>query len=183
MDSKTQKITIGVLILAVVGLVFFQKAPVVTVTSPAPVVQNVGAVSGPDISSEYLRWGTGYGIRVVQHALPLRTGSTTVCSIQSPLATSTLVSGGVSMTVSSTTASTVTLAKALGPGASTTLIGAIPVAANAQVTLVASSTPTVYNTNVFSPGTWFNVTMTGGQGTFSPTGVCHATFEEYLIGA
>ena len=108
------------------------------------------------------------------------TATTTVCAIQSPNATSTLTEASALFTVSSTTASTVYLAKATTAFATTTSLGYAALAANAQGTLFASTTPssvTVDGAQIFAPSTWFVVGMTGGTGTFSPTGVCTAEWQ------
>ncbi len=150
--------------------------------SQSKVVQNItaGSVSSPDISSPYFSYGD------VRHwagkTSSLNQATTTVCAIQSPSATSTLEFASVRFSVSSTTASTVTIAKATTPYATTTLLVAGALAANAQGTLVASSTPSggasVDGTYVFSPNTYVVVGMAGGVGTFSPTGVCQAGWRE-----
>jgi hypothetical protein len=108
----------------------------------------------------------------------LTTATTTVCAIQSPAATSTLIYGAVNFTTSSTTASTVTLAKSATAFATTTSLGASAIAANAQGIIVASSTPTAGQTTVFGPSEWFVVGMQGGVGTFSPVGSCVATWQQ-----
>jgi len=141
-----------------------------------------GALSGPDIPSLYLKWGGGNGVRVIPTGRALATATTTVCAIQSPNATSTLRWAGVKFDVSSTTASTITLAKSATAFATTTQIGeTVAVAANAQAFVLATSTAAqvIAQTTVFAPSQWFVVSMTGGTGTFSPTGACQATFEEF----
>lgn len=107
-------------------------------------------------------------------------GTTTVCAIQSPNATSTLTEGSALFTVSSTTAATVSMAKAVTAFATTTALGTVVIAANAQGTAIASTSPTgatLDPSQVFSPNTWFVVGVAGGTGTFSPTGVCTAEFQ------
>lgn len=111
----------------------------------------------------------------------LTAATTTVCAIQSPAATSTLMGGGLLLTVSSTTASTVTIAKAANAFATTTLIREASVSANAQASILAASTTlsALEQTNrIFEPSYWLVFGMSGGTGTFSPTGVCTATFAE-----
>lgn len=136
----------------------------------------LGALSGPEIPFDYIRVGD---LALFPKRVPLSTATTTVCTIDAPAATSTLIMGGIRFEVSSTSATTVTMAKAArGSNATTTLIGSQnTLAANAQVTLVASSTGSVAgNGTVFGPYERFVVSLTGGQGTFSPTGVCSAIF-------
>ena len=107
------------------------------------------------------------------------TATTTVCSLQSPSATSTLVRAGATFDVSSTTASLITMAKATTAFATTTLLGVVNSGADAQGTVIASSTPTATLLDaeqVFGPNEWFVIGMAGGIGNFSPTGDCWATW-------
>lgn len=105
----------------------------------------------------------------------LNTASTTICSLQAPAATSTLVLGsGVRLDVSSTTNMTVSVYKANLPSTATTLLfsgGAI--GANAKATVTATTST---NNFVFSPNQWLNVIGSGGTGTYSPSGTCQAQF-------
>lgn len=130
-----------------------------------------GAVSGPDLGS-YAKIG-GVVLRG-SYTNQLNQATTTVCAIQSPVATSTLVMGSVQLSVSSTTASTVTIARATTPFATTTSLGSSVIGANAQGYLVASTT----GNHIFPPSTYLVVGMAGGVGTFSPTGECSALFSE-----
>ena len=165
-------------LLGVAALIFGVSA---VDNKPGPVSVITGALSGPDISSPYLKWGAAHGVRVWSEGQGLKAATTTVCAIQSPAATSTLQSAGVKFDVSSTTASIITLAKATTAFATTTSIGTnYAIAANAQAFINASTSPSASAVEVFAPNTWFVVGMAGGTGTFSPTGSCHATFEEYI---
>ncbi len=115
------------------------------------------------------------------------TATTTVCSLQAPSATSTLVSGAATFDVSSTTATTVTVARATSAFATTTLIRTEAIGADAQETIpFASSTLAAAGTEVvtklaevariFGPNEWLVVGVQGNVGTFSPTGDCWATW-------
>lgn len=108
----------------------------------------------------------------------LTAATTTVCAIQSPAATSTLQFGSLKLTVGSTTAITVTLAKSSTAFATTTLLNSASIAAGAQGTVIASTTESVNpdGLGVFSPSTWFVAGIAGGTGTFSPTGICQVTW-------
>jgi hypothetical protein len=103
----------------------------------------------------------------------MATATTTVCSLKSPSATSTMTFGSVNFLTSSTVASTVTIAKSDSRNASTTLLAYdTALGANTGLAIVASTTNSVYKgAEVFTPNQYFNVTMKGG-GTFSPTGRC-----------
>lgn len=120
------------------------------------------------------------GLYTTAARIVMAQATTTVCAIQSPNATTTLTEASTLFAVSSTTASTVTFAKAATAYATTTLLGqAYAVAANAQATIVASSTTANATAQdyVFAPLQWVVVGMAGGTGTFSPTGVCTAEFQ------
>lgn len=106
----------------------------------------------------------------------LNAASTTACSVTSPAATSTLVSFNTLFTVGSTTASTVTVATSTSGGsASTTPLMTFALAANAQGTF--AFTPTTTDKQVLAPSTPVVVTLTGGIGTFTPSGVCSGLFQ------
>lgn len=173
-----KNLTIGLLItlvIAVCGLFF-----------PKIVTKFAGIQSGVDVTTTNFttlsvqNGESNGGLYTTAARVLMATGTTTVCAIQSPNATSTLTEGSALFTVSSTSASTVQLAKATTAFATTTSLGQGIFAANAQGTVIASTTPSLVATDgsqVFSPNTWFVVGMTGGQGTFSPTGVCTAEFQ------
>jgi hypothetical protein len=107
----------------------------------------------------------------------LNAASTTVCSLISPTATSTLIDASVHFTVGSSTTATVVFSK--GPGfASTTALNDFSLTGGAQGTfsLIGTTTAVGVANYTFAPSQYFNVTMNGGIGTFSPTGECQAVF-------
>lgn len=163
---------VGVVLLAVFGFMALR----------SPVTP--GAVSSPEIPSPYFGFGD---VRWWAGKMETAQATTTVCAIQSPVATSTLVGGGVSLSVSSTTASTVTVAKATTAFATTTLLRTVSVSANAQAQFPLASTTSVASAAAweleqvnltFAPNTWLVVGMAGGVGTFSPTGTCTAVWQQ-----
>lgn len=158
-------------IVAVLGAVaVFIGATNITV-SPTDTV--FGAISGPDISSPYL---TVNGVQNFYNRRGFTTSTTTPCAIKAPMATSSLESASVQFRTASTTASVVTVAKATTQYATTTRIGtAYAIAANAQASIVGSTTPATGI--VFAPGEWLVVGMAGGVGSFSPVGTCQAVFQ------
>ena len=176
-----KNLTIGLLITLVIAVLgvftpFGQKA-----------VKGFSSVqSGTDVTTtNFTTISSANGISVggvftTAAHIALTQGTTTVCAIQSPNATSTMTMGAVLFTTGTTTASTVTMAKATSAYATTTSLGSAALAANAQGTFIASSTPvgaTVDGSAVFGPNQWFVVGMAGGTGTFSPVGVCSAEFQ------
>lgn len=134
--------------------------------------RSLGAAAGPDIISPYLRWG---GVATYRAAEAMNTATNTVCALRSPASTSTLESFVAYLEVSSSTASRINFATSgsgdAQPSATTTLIDSQNIAANAKAIFKnASST-------IISPNTWLVLGMQGGTGTFSPTGVCQATWQ------
>lgn len=174
--DKLKTVAVAALTALVVAMVWGTfKAPVTKV-----IEKQFGALAGPDIPSPYLNWG---GLRTWNARQELKTSTTTVCSIQAPASTSTLDHFAVRFTVGSTTAKTIYMAKGASMQASTTLLlAAGTLAANAQGTFVASTSPStsddVDGTNVIPPNWWVNVSMAGGIGVDSPTGSCQAQFME-----
>ena len=136
---------------------------------------DLGSVSGPEITSDFLSVN---GVETHYRYSKFNSATTTVLALRSPLsATSTLDSFVCNFAVSSTTASTVHIAKATTAFATTTNINTYAIGADAQATIVASTTGSVAgDATIFAPGTYAVVGMTGGAGTFSPTGGCSAEF-------
>lgn len=163
----------GIAVLALVLSVFAFSRPgteVVRVTD-AP---SVGSVSSPDISSPYFSYGgvVHWGSRTTN----LGVATTTVCALRAPSATSTLQLGasGIKLTTSSTTASTLRLSKSNVPyDVSSTFLFGANVGANAQATIVATTSA---DTFTFAPNQYLIAQMSGGTGTFSPSGSCQATW-------
>jgi hypothetical protein len=150
------------------------------VTTTGTIASTGDMTVGDDLivtSTEY----TIGGIRYTEVRQEMASATTTVCALASPNATSTLVNATADFTVSSTTASRVTIAKATTPYATTTQIGqTIAISANAQDTILASTTAAQIGAEVaiFAPNAYTVVSMAGGVGTFSPTGTCTATYRD-----
>lgn len=165
-------LTIGVLIAIVIAIGAYL----------SPQTRAVfGAVqSGVDVSTtNYTTISSANGISnggiftTAARTAALNQATTTVCAIQGPNAT-TSTSASLLLSVSSTTASTVTIAVGATAFATTTFLTSQAVSANAQATVLAMATS---STNwVVPPLNWVVFGMSGGVGTFSPTGVCQATF-------
>lgn len=174
MGKITNIVVAGVVALAVsVGLL-------TTVGTPKVEAPQLGALAGPDIASNYLSWG---GIRVVHGAAKPTAASYTLCSFQSPAATSTIRSAVLQLTTSTTSASTIYIAKASTATATTTLLGsAYSLGAGAQLTLVASSSPgSAAATEIIAPNNYVNFAINPAASTITnlaPQGVCHVVFEE-----
>ena len=152
-------------------------ALLVAVLRPPSVIQEmVGASPGPD---RFNQCESRDGITQCFTRKALNTATTTACSIKSPTATSTLVLSSIKFTTGSTTAAQITIAQGAVPSATTTSLGIHTLAANAEGVFLASTSPAFLANpvHIFGPNRWLNISMTGGVGTFSPVGVCQATFE------
>ena len=161
--------------IGAVGVLF---AVVVALTMGHTAVKEVntafGSATSPDIQSPYFSFG---GVRQWAGSTDnLIQASTTICAIQSPAGTSTLEVGSIQLSVSSSTASTVTLAKSTVPNGSSTIFQSNSVSAGAQATIttLATTTSAGVTNYTFAPNTYFVVSMGGGTGTYSPTGSCKA---------
>lgn len=164
---------VAVLALVIAGVVALRPSQVVVEKT----IQ-AGAVSSPDIMSPYFSYG---GVRHWGVRQQMFTASTTICSFDSP-AEPTIMSAGspsVWFDVSSTTASNVVIATSSSAftTATTTLIAQKAIPANGVgLGPVSTTTTSSLVDRWVGPNTHFNVSMTGGTGTFSPTGSCSATF-------
>lgn len=165
MDIKT--VIIGVLVLALAGVGGWAVAP----KEAAPEDKDI-AGSDAVVNSNYLNVGgvVTYFFRDDE----LTAATTTPLAIQAPSATSTLMIGsGCHFTVSSTSAKAIRFAKATSPNATTTFLFGANTAANARADVVATTTTDSF---VFGPNTWLVMSMVGGTGVDSPSGLCHARF-------
>lgn len=180
--NNIQKTIVGVLALAVLvlGGLYFNKSSVSTEQASG------GSVTGPD---SFYPCTSSNGVTQCKERKAFTVGTTTPNALRSLVsATSTLVQASCQFDVSSTTASTVTFAKATTAYATTTVLATSTIAANAKANLVVASTTPVADTTlgrltltdrIFAPGDWLVVGMSGGAGTFSPSGACSATFEKF----
>ncbi len=169
-------------ILMVIGLIvagcgFF----IAKITNHVPVptqnqIQSYGSAS-PDIPSPYFSYGD---LRHWATKTTMYQGTTTLCAMQSPAATTTLRSATANFTFSATYANDYQLANATSAFATTTNLGKITIAANALGTLVATTTVTALTDGIVAPNTWINlkVSTSTASTTFAPIGTCAATFIE-----
>lgn len=137
---------------------------------------NVGAVSTFNATPE-INLG---GLRLVGLKKSLATATSTVCAIQSPSATSTLISAGVEFTLASSSAVVFEFSKSTTQYATSTRIGSLyGIAASARATVVASSTGSVAGDGtIFAPSNWLvgkYYDVNNGTGNAS-TGQCYAVW-------
>lgn len=145
----------------------------------------LGALAGPDLPYQYI--GVG-GVRTYSFQTnSLTQASSTLCSIQSPAATSTLVGAAIRFDLASTSVAYIDTYKVstIGAASSTgTQLGTnYTIAAGAQATIVASTTGSTWDANgVFAPSQiirWAIQSYAGGANPGlgnAPSGSCQASF-------
>lgn len=171
---------VGVMLAVVLGF-YAKESPAPSLVGGTEVrAPNVDTVTYNGVQTTYRRNGDTASYKGTG---TLSTGTTTVCAIQSPVATSTLLMAYLKEDTSSTTASLITAAKAGTAFATTTSLATSTIAAGAQATIpVATTTPVADSVigrltltdRVFGPSQWLVFGQSGGTGTFSPTGTCVA---------
>lgn len=162
--NKTLGVVLVVIFVVAIGAYQFPKGNTI-------VERIVGANPGPDSQSECTSQN---GLMTCSTNKGLTLASTT-CSVRAPAATSTLVFASLKVASTSATAALIEMGKSVSPNATTTLLGAANLAANAQGTMLASTTNAgIDNANVFAPNTYFNVKV--GSGVFQFGGTCTAQF-------
>lgn len=151
----------------------------------APVVKeiNTGALSSPDIASPYLSFG---GVRFWAATQSPTAASSTVCSIQSPAATTTLEAATVRIDSSAAYLVQYELGKATTNYATTSRLALFDIAANAQAAIIATTTTsggvalTNVTDNIIAPNSFINlrISTSTASAAFAPTGRCSAVFRE-----
>lgn len=96
------------------------------------------------------------GMRLVGAKKSLATGTSTVCAIQSPSSTSTLISAATEFNLASTSAVVFEFSKSTNQYSTSTRIGSLyGIAGSARATVVASTTGSVAgDATIFAPNTW-----------------------------
>ena len=180
MDKQTLGLMLVIATVAFTGAFIGGKRPAVV---ERVVEKTLGASPGPERQDAC---ESRNGVQQCFTRMTLKTATTTVCSIRSPVnATSTLVRGSITFRTSTTTTALVTMGRSALLNATTTLIGDPTLSGTGQLTIRATTTTaqlddglTISDPVLFPPGHWFNIGMSGGvSGTYSPTGTCQATFE------
>lgn len=169
---KDKLVVLGVVVALILGGVALTKEKTITIdknTDPKELAGVFSYLPTPEINLG--------GLRLVGMEKALATGTSTVCAIQSPSATSTLVSAGVRFGLASTSAVSFDLTNASTQYASSTKqIGTHNyIGASYQAMIVASTTD---NDATFAPSQWFVAKFydaNNGVGNAS-TGRCWATW-------
>lgn len=150
--------------LLTAGLVMSLAKPIVV----ERVVERLGAFPGPEITSPFLSVN---GVEIFNSSQKLNQATTSICSLKSPSATSTLVHGSVKWTTGTTTQIAMELGKSVGSAATTTSLGYNIILSTRQGTMLASTTPAAFALstdldppNVFAPNNYFVAKIGGAAG-------------------
>lgn len=173
---SNQKLTVALVVVALIAIGGYFRNEVVE--------RVVGATPSPDITSPYVNFD---GVRHEFRSQVMRTATTTVCSIKSPAATSTLTFASALVGTATSAATTWTFAKnTTGGSATTTLLSTVALAAASQGTMVASTTVGVFGPSadapiVFGPNNYLVVGVAGvatfaAEPTINFGGACKAEF-------
>lgn len=157
----------GVIVAVILVLVIvFSKNKNTEKIITIPNYPNYGALSTPDLPTDISQGGMRTrAVHVPIYSLGLST--TTLCSIQSPVATSTLIHGSVTITTGTSTALQLEIAKSTSPNATTTVLNSTIFGTGVTMgTLIASSTLTngADPSLVFSPNQYLVVKYGGTSG-------------------
>ena len=168
---NTKLLTAGVILAVLLGLFgTFRPAIVEKVIEKA----SFGALSGPDIISPYLRWGD---LAHFATRISLAKATSTVCALQSPASTSTLVATGLSLTTGTSTAVTLRIATSTTAFATTTLHQTISLGSGVMGAFNYAPTTTVLQ--IMSPSQYIVWDAAGfiGADTTKFLGTCFAEWE------
>jgi len=163
--------TIGIILAIVLGFAGYTKQ------AETPVVNNVGALSSPDIISPYLRWG---GVASYAASQPMQTATTTLCWFENPsTGTSTIESVTFQVNTGTSTAANITIATSTTRYATST--NDTPLVANQAVLSGGTATHGFRSStgrNFLLGPSEYVVVRTAGAGLNGYTfgGLCQATF-------
>lgn len=167
---KDKFMVLGVVLALVLSFFGVSKDKTVVVDSNN---QPVGALTSPDLSSRYFSFG---GVRSWASRKSLEAATTTVCALQSPNATSSLVRTGLNVTTGTSTAGTITMATSSSPFATTTSLESFTIASGAQGNRYYI--PTTSANSVMAPNTYVVFGVAGVPYGFTYEGTCQATWEQ-----
>ena len=180
---KDKLVAGGVFVALIVGVLALMKGPSVVQGPPGadgkPIEVVAGALSSPDIQSPYLSFGN---VRAWGSGSDFRTGTSTLCAIQSPAATSTLVSATLRMDSLPYELTDVVIARGTTAFATSTILAFKDVFTTSELGyLVATTTLTTLVDGIVLPNSFINFrysTTTVVNANFQPTGKCSVVFRE-----
>lgn len=169
---KTTAIAVFVAFVIAIGVSAF------AISQIHPTVQPVqaGAVS-PDIPSPYFSYG---GVLHWAGMESFVQGTSTLCAIQSPAATTTLGSITARFDTQSAYTMLYEIGKATTPYATTTLLARMTLATNSLGFIVGTTSATALQDGILPPNSWLVLKAgTSSVGSdFLPQGSCSATFRQ-----
>ena len=179
-----KNIIVGVLLAVALALGLYGTLRSTPTAVTERIIREVGAATGPELPYKYLSVG---GVRTwYSHSTSFPTATSTLCSFQSPAATTTLVAA--TMNIKNTTGTNTFQVGRAAAGASnvnstatTTLLASLTVGSVSYGELVATTTLTAsgLTDGVIIPYSWINFKVgTGTPGTITFTGSCSAVFRE-----
>lgn len=180
---KTIALTVAVLGVLVLGGVALKSPALPSAEDVADVVSSrLGALVGPDIPYPHFSFG---GVRRFAASKTLNQASTTVCSLQSPAASSTLISFSIQATTGTTTALLLEIGKSAQLDATTTQLGDSLALVGGPFTVVGSTTANnvTAKDQIFIGSRYLNfkIGKADANGTAkwnNLAGTCNATWEQ-----
>jgi len=173
MNTQKLLIGLGVVIILVLGMTFPRGNTVIE-----RITQLGGGAAGPESTDDYY---CNIGVCTHFRRVAMRQATSTLCSFKTPSASSTLAH------LSARFGTTASYATAYAFGNDTTafstttiLVAPYSAPANAQLSIVASSSIAAMVDGVLPPNTFVNLKLStstaGASATFAPVGVCEAMF-------
>lgn len=163
--------------LSVFAVAHVQKAPAQANTSTVERSNddtNFGSIPGNEVQGNVFVVG---GVSNYSFSQGMNQGTSTVCSIKSPSATTTAVNGGISLNIANSPAyaTSYVIGTSLTRNATTTTLAALDVGSSLKKTIVATTTFTQLTDGVVPPNTWFNFnsSTSTATGANQATGVCN----------
>lgn len=178
MKLRNILIAVGVIVIIGLGVYFPQSNPVIN--------QIVGSAVGPESTNDYQCYND---ICTYYYKVAMNSGTTTMCSIKAPNATTTLVHLSAKFTGTETYATTYMWGadEAKSFSTSTSVVATYYIAANKTAEIMATSTQLTapfigneYRHGAVMPNIRFNLklstTSTATGANHNPAGVCEAVF-------
>lgn len=177
MEKKYIALSVVLSVLVSVGVyTLAPEKPVQIVEKNTPSVQGF---AGPDLPSRYFSFG---GVRQFAGFTQMQVATTSLCSMQSPAATSTIEFVSWSITTGTSTAAVIDIGTSTTAFATTTnLISGTSVGSGATGQAYWSSAGGSATDNIMAPSTWVNVKTAGaGVGGYTFGGTCQVVFNQIV---
>lgn len=174
--TKQNILTSAVIALLVSGTVAFLFPN--TVKTVVQEVTKTGSVVSSELPDNNFSFGQ---VRRWAYGPKMNVATTSLCSIKSPAATSTLISAAFQIYTGTSTAATIDIGTSTTAFATTTnLVSAFSVGSGAQGATGWTSAGGSVQDNVMAPNTYVNVKTAGaGLGGYTYGGKCTVVFQEF----